>query len=157
MRSYHSKYYCPMKCTKIITPSMSELSMRIMCFISLSSAGLYYVYYLQHYSIMYAIPSLSLFHVSGTASVCPRYHNGLSSDTRQSSHFSQYCHVLYLYLDKRRGVQENIIMRLREFLRVQPERTPKTECWYFLVLPELSQGTNIILFLKVMYSTVHAR
>ena len=41
--------------------------------------------------------------------------------------------VLSLYLDKRRGVQENTSMRSREFRRAQPEGTPKTECWYFLV------------------------
>ena len=30
------------------------------------------------------------------------------------------------------------------------EGTPKTECWYFPVLPNLSQDTDIIQFIKVM-------
>ena len=58
--------------------------------------------------------------------------------------------VLSLYLDKRRGLQRNTSMRLREFLRAQPEGTPETKCWYIPVLPDLSQGTNIIQFIKVM-------
>ena len=57
---------------------------------------------------------------------------------------------LSLYLDERRGVQGNTSMRSREFLRAQPEGTPETECWYFTVLPDLSQGTDIIQFVKVM-------
>ena len=40
--------------------------------------------------------------------------------------------VLSLYLDERRGVQGNSSMRSREFPRVQPEGTPRTEYWYFL-------------------------
>ena len=32
----------------------------------------------------------------------------------------------------------------------QPEGPPQTECWYFPVLPDLIQGTNIIIFLKIM-------
>ena len=51
--------------------------------------------------------------------------------------------VLSLYLDKRRGVQGNTSMRSREFPRAQPEGTPETECWYFPVVPDLSQGTDI--------------
>ena len=39
--------------------------------------------------------------------------------------------VLFLYLDKRRGVQGNTRMRSREFPRVQPKGTPETECRYF--------------------------
>ena len=35
--------------------------------------------------------------------------------------------VLSLYLDKRRGVQENTSMRSREVPRAQPEGTPETE------------------------------
>ena len=58
--------------------------------------------------------------------------------------------VLSLYLDERRGVQGNTSMRSREFPRAQPERTPETECWYFPVLPNSSQGTDIIQFVKVM-------
>ena len=38
----------------------------------------------------------------------------------------------------------------REFPRAQPEGTPETECWYFPVLPDSSQGTDIIQFIKVM-------
>ena len=34
------------------------------------------------------------------------------------------------------------------------EGTPETECWYFPVLPDLSQGTDIIQFLKVMYTVL---
>ena len=62
----------------------------------------------------------------------------------------QHCPVLSLYLDERRGVQGNTSMRSREFPRAQPEGTPETECWYFPVLPDLSQGTDIIQFIKVM-------
>ena len=58
--------------------------------------------------------------------------------------------LLSLYLDERRGVQGNTSMRSREFPRAQPEGTPKTECWYFPVLPDSSQGTDIIQFIKVM-------
>ena len=43
--------------------------------------------------------------------------------------------VLSLYLDERRGVEENTSMRSREFPRAQPEGTPETECWYFLYSP----------------------
>ena len=32
----------------------------------------------------------------------------------------------------------------------------ETECWYFLVIPDLSQDKDIIQFLKSMYSTVYA-
>ena len=39
---------------------------------------------------------------------------------------------------------------LREFLMAQPEGTPDTECWYFPVLPDSSQGTDIFQFLNVM-------
>ena len=60
------------------------------------------------------------------------------------------CQVLSLYLDERRGVQGNTSMRSREFPRAQPEGTPETECWYFPVLPDSSQGTDIIQFIKVM-------
>ena len=60
------------------------------------------------------------------------------------------CLVLSLYLDERRGVQGNTSMRSREFPRVQPEGTPETECWYFPVLPNSSQGTDIIQFINVM-------
>ena len=59
-----------------------------------------------------------------------------------------YCQVLSLYLDERRGVQGNTSMRSREFPRAQPKGTPETECWYFPVLPDSSQGTDIIQFLK---------
>ena len=31
-----------------------------------------------------------------------------------------------------------------------PEGTPETEYWYFPVLPDLSQGTDIIQFIKVI-------
>ena len=62
----------------------------------------------------------------------------------------RYCTVLSLYLDERRGVQGNTSMRLREFPRAQPEGTPETECWYFPVLPDSSQSTDIIQFIKVM-------
>ena len=55
-----------------------------------------------------------------------------------------------LYLDERRGVQGNTNMRLREFPRAEPEETPDTECWYFSVLPNSSQGTNIIQFINLM-------
>ena len=51
---------------------------------------------------------------------------------------------LSLYLDEWRGVQENTSMRLREFPRAQVEGTPELECWYFPVLPNSSQGTDII-------------
>ena len=61
-----------------------------------------------------------------------------------------YYSVLSLYIDKRRGVQGNTSMRSREFPRAQPEGTPKTECWYFPVLPDSSRCTDIIQFLKVM-------
>ena len=39
--------------------------------------------------------------------------------------------IMSLYIDERRGVQENTSMRSREFPRAQPEGTPKTECGYF--------------------------
>ena len=42
--------------------------------------------------------------------------------------------MLSLYIDERRGIQGNNRMRSREFLRAQPEGTPETDCWYFLVL-----------------------
>ena len=58
--------------------------------------------------------------------------------------------VLCLYLNERRGVQGNTSMMLREFSRAQPEGTPETECWYFPVFPDSSQGTDIIQFIKVM-------
>ena len=58
--------------------------------------------------------------------------------------------VLSLYLDERRGVQANSIMRLREFLRAQRDGTPKTECGYFPILPNSNKGTDIIGFVKVM-------
>ena len=58
--------------------------------------------------------------------------------------------VLSLYLDEGRGVQGNTSMRSREFPRAQPEGTPETECWYFPVLPDSSQGTDIIQLVKVM-------
>ena len=61
-----------------------------------------------------------------------------------------YYSVLSLYIDKRRGVQGNTSMRSREFPRAQPEGTPMTECWYFPVFPDSSQGTDIIQFIKVM-------
>ena len=61
-----------------------------------------------------------------------------------------YWTVLILYLDKRKGVQENTSTRSKEFPRAQPKGTPETKCWYFPVLPDLSQGTDIIQFLKVM-------
>ena len=64
--------------------------------------------------------------------------------------------VLSLHLDDRRGVQENTSLRSKEFLRAKPEGTHETECRYFPVLPDLSHSTDIIQFLKVMYSTVHA-
>ena len=35
-------------------------------------------------------------------------------------------------------------------MRAQPEGSPETECWYFPVLPDSSQGIGIIQFLKVM-------
>ena len=47
--------------------------------------------------------------------------------------------ILYLYLDERRGVQENTSMRSSEFLRAALEGTLETECWYFPVLPDPSQ------------------
>ena len=37
-----------------------------------------------------------------------------------------------------------------EFPRAQPKGTPETEFLYFPVLPEWSQGTDIIPFIKVM-------
>ena len=58
------------------------------------------------------------------------------------------CTVLSLYLDERTGTQGNTSIRLREFQRAQPEGTPETECWYFPVLPNSSQGTDIIQFVK---------
>ena len=58
--------------------------------------------------------------------------------------------VLSLYQDKRRGVQGNTSMRLIEFLRAQAEGTPETERWYFSVLHDSSQGTDIIQFIKAM-------
>ena len=61
-----------------------------------------------------------------------------------------YCTLLSPYLDQRRGVQGNTSMRSREFPRAQSEGTPETECWYFPVLPDSSQGTDIIQFVKVM-------
>ena len=57
---------------------------------------------------------------------------------------------LSLYIDERRGVQGNTSMRSREFPRAQPKGTPETECWYFFVLPDLSQGIDIIQFINVM-------
>ena len=57
---------------------------------------------------------------------------------------------LSLYIDERRGVQGNTCMRSREFLRAQPEGTPLTECWYFPVLPDLSQGTDITQFIMLV-------
>ena len=41
--------------------------------------------------------------------------------------------LLYLYLNERRGLQENTSIQSWEFLRAQPKGTPKTECWYFPV------------------------
>ena len=61
-----------------------------------------------------------------------------------------YYSVLSLYIDERSGVQGNTSMRSREFPRAQPEGTPETECWYFPVLPDSSQGTDIIQLIKVM-------
>ena len=59
--------------------------------------------------------------------------------------------VLSLYLDERKGGSTgSISMRLREFPMAQPKGTPETECWYFPVLPDQSQGTDIIQFIKVM-------
>ena len=55
-----------------------------------------------------------------------------------------YCTVLSLYLDERRGVEGNTSIRLREFPRAQPKGTPETKCWYFPVLSDLSQGTDIV-------------
>ena len=52
--------------------------------------------------------------------------------------------LLYLYLDEKRGVQENTSMRSREFLRAQHKGTVETEYWYFPVLPDMSHDTNII-------------
>ena len=57
--------------------------------------------------------------------------------------------VLSLYLDERRGVQENTSMRSRKFPRAQPEGTPMTESWYFPVIPNLSQVTDIIQLIKM--------
>ena len=57
---------------------------------------------------------------------------------------------LYIVIDERRGVQGNSSMRSREFPRVQPEGTPKIECWYFPVLADLTRCTDIIQFLKVI-------
>ena len=57
--------------------------------------------------------------------------------------------VLSLYLDERRGVQGNTNMRLREFPRAQPKGTSKIKCWYIPELPDLSQGIDIIQFIKV--------
>ena len=34
--------------------------------------------------------------------------------------------------------------------KAQPKGTPETKCWYFSVLLDLSQGTDIIQFMKVM-------
>jgi hypothetical protein len=61
-----------------------------------------------------------------------------------------YSAVLCLYLNERRGVQGNTSMRSREFPRAQPEGPPETECWYFPVLPNSSQDTDIIQVIKVM-------
>ena len=36
--------------------------------------------------------------------------------------------VLSLYLDKRRGLQENTSMRSREFPRAKPKETPENKC-----------------------------
>ena len=51
-----------------------------------------------------------------------------------SSHLAKHS-VLSLYLDERRGVQGNTSLRSRE---------------YFPVLPDSSQGTDSIQFIKVM-------
>ena len=66
-------------------------------------------------------------------------------------HYSAlYRTVLCLYLDKRRGVQKNTSMRSREFPWVKPEGTPSAESWYFPVLPDLSQCTDITQFLMLV-------
>ena len=60
-------------------------------------------------------------------------------------HWTVLCTTeLYMYLDERRGVQKNTSMRLREFLRAQTKVTPETKHWYFPLLPDLSQDTEII-------------
>ena len=58
--------------------------------------------------------------------------------------------VMCLYFDERVGVQENTSRRMREFPRAQRKGTPKTECGYIPVLPNSSQGTDIIQSLNVM-------
>ena len=54
-----------------------------------------------------------------------------------------------LHCTEGRGVQENTSMRLIVFPRAQPKGTAETECWYFPVLLDSSQGTCIIQFVKV--------
>ena len=39
---------------------------------------------------------------------------------------------------------------VERFQRAQPEGTPLTSCSYFPVLPDLSQGTDIIQLIKVI-------
>ena len=55
--------------------------------------------------------------------------------------------MLSLYLDERRGLQENSSMRLRKFPMAQPKGTPKTESLFFPLLLDSSQGTDIIQFI----------
>ena len=59
-----------------------------------------------------------------------------------------------MYLDNRSGVQGNTSKR--EFPRAQPEGTLEIKRWYSPVLPDLSQGTDIIQFLKMPIQIVLA-
>ena len=75
--------------------------------------------------------------------------------------------LLNTHLPKQRRVGENnhnMLNQRATHLRLTPvqatrvsacpicplQRTAETECWYFPVLPSLSQGTDIIQFIKVM-------
>ena len=57
-----------------------------------------------------------------------------------------------MYIDERREYTE--IPRVERVPRALPKGTLENECWYFHVLTNLSQCTDIIQFLKVCISLV---